>query len=895
MRPEHWIYTLPMRLRSLFRRPQVDQDLDDEIRDHLERRTADYIARGLSPEEARYAARREFGGIEQVKEECRDSWGVGLITELRQDVRYGVRQLRRTPGFTAVAVITLALGIGANTAVFSVVSTILIHPLPYSDPRLPYSDPDRLVWITEFWPQISYLVGGTPVPVPAYLHWREQNHEFQGVAAYGYGRGGVNLGGNGELERIDATEVTWNFFPMLGARPALGRSFLPEEDRPGGPPVVILSHSLWQRRFRSDPKLVGTMITLNEKGYTVIGIMPESFHFPADWSPELFTPLGLDPNLNWDSPSVRAVNVIARLKPGVNLDRATSDLVTINQRSIKALPRFAQALARVQVRMVTLHEHLVGNVRPLLLIFLGAVGFVLLLACANVANLQLARAATREKEFAVRAAIGAGCWRLARQLLVEGFALAVLGGVAGLILGAGGVALFRHLRPPTIPALKTVGFDPWVFAFIAAITAFAGIAVGLAPVFVASGLNLDETLKESGRRTTTGGAAQRLRALLMISEVALALILLTGAGLLIRSFVRLNSVDPGFDPRHLLTERITLPLGKYPNPAQWTPFFQSVLERVGGLPGVESVAAADSPPLTNVLGKAGVLIEGRPMPQGELLTALGNNISLSYFHTLRIPLISGRNFTSYDDGSTPRVVIVDEIFARRYFGQGDPLGHRIRIIDGSWHSIIGVVSSTRHLPLTTEPPGEFFVSYLQHPSYSMTLIVHATSDPASLAGAVRSKLQEVDRNQPVFDVATMEERFSQAVAPQRFNALVLVIFAGMAVILAGVGVYGVMAYSVTRRTHEIGVRMALGAQRQDVLKLVLRHGVLLVALGVGLGVAGALALTRSLSSLLYGVEPTDPLTFIGVSLILISVALMASYIPARRATKVDPMVALRHE
>jgi putative ABC transport system permease protein len=440
-----------------------------------------------------------------------------------------------------------------------------------------------------------------------------------------------------------------------------------------------------------------------------------------------------------------------------------------------------------------------------------------------------------------------------------------------------------------------VGFDPWVFAFIAAITAFAGIAVGLAPIFVAPGLNLDETLKESRPSTTRGSAAQRLRALLMISEVALALVLLTGAGLLIRSFVRLTSVDPGFDPRHLLTERITLPFGKYPDPAQWKTFFQSVLERVGGLPGVESVAAADSPPLTSVLGKAGVSIEGRPMPRGEMLTALGNNISPSYFHALRIPLISGRNFTPYDDGSAPRVVIVDEIFARRYFGQGDPVGHRIRILDGSWYSIVGVVSSTRHLPLTTEPYGEFFVSYLQQPTLSMTLIVRATSDPASLTGAVRSKVQEVDRNQPVFDVATMEERFSQAVAPQRFNALVLGIFAGVALILAGVGIYGVMAYLVTRRTHEIGIRRALGAQPQDVMRLVLRRGAALLLVGMTLGLAGALALTRFLSSLLYGVTVRDPLTFVAVFLILTAVAFVANYVPARRATKVDPMVALRYE
>jgi putative ABC transport system permease protein len=871
------------------------EDLDQDIRDYLERETQDNIERGMSPEEARYAALRKFGNVTRVREETWEVWSLVWLEQLWQDVRFGLRMLAKNPGFTAVAVLTLALGIGANTAIFSVVSTVLIHPLPYSEPRIPYSDPDRLVWITEIFPQIAYLTGDrNPVPIPDYLQWRERNHLFQSMAAYNAGRGAVNLGGKSELERVDATSVAWNFFPMLGVRPALGRDFLPEEDRPGGPPVVILSCALWQRRFGSDPKLVGRMITLDEKGYTVIGIMPESFHFPADWSPELFTPSGLDPNLNWNSPSIGAVNVIGRLKPGVNLHRALSELVTVNQRSAKAYPRFAQALATSQVRMVTLHEHLVGNVRPLLLIFLGAVGFVLLLACANVANLQLARAATREKEFAVRAAIGAGRWRLARQLLVESLALAALGGVAGLILGAGGVALLRNLGPPNIPGLKTVGLDPWVFAFVATITAFAGIATGLAPALVASRLNLDEMLKESGRRTTTGGAAQRLRALLMVSEVALALILLTGAGLLIRSFVRLTSVDPGFDPRHLLTERVVLPLGKYREPARWTPFFQSVLERVGGLPGVESVAAASPSPLTDAL-PGGLEIEGRPTPRGVQISTLVSAISPSYFRTLRIPLISGREFTSYDDGSAPKVAIVDEIFARRYFGQGDPLGHRIRILDRSSHSIVGVVPSTRYLPLTTEPSPEVFICDVQRPQWDMTLIVHATSDPASLAAAVRGKVHEVDPNQPVEDVATMEERFSRAVAPQRFNALVLAIFAGMAVILAAVGVYGVMAYSVSQRTHEIGIRIALGAQQRDVIRLVLHRGAALSLAGVTLGLAGALALTGFLSNLLYGVTVRDPLTFIAVSLVLTIVALVASYIPAHRATKVDPMVTLRYE
>ena len=641
------------------------------------------------------------------------------------------------------------------------------------------------------------------------------------------------------------------------------------------------------------------MINLDEKGYTVIGIMPDSFRFPGDWSPELLAPSSLPLKADWSAQKLALVRVIARLKPEVSLARANSDLLTINRRSDKvlSLASFAQMRVGLQVRVLPLHQHLVGDARPVLLVLLGAVGLVLLLACANVANLQLARAAAREKEFAVRAALGAGRWRLVRQLLIESLALAALGGVAGLVLGAGGVALFRQLGPANIPGLKTVGFDPSVFAFIAGITAFAGVAFGLAPVFVVSRLHLQETLKEARPSAPAAGAPQRVRDMLMVSELGLALILLTGAGLLIRSFVRLTSVDPGFDPRHLLTERIMLPLGKYTKPAQQAAFFENVMERLGKLPGVESVAAASSPPLTDVMSHASVEVEGQPTPPGMHASTPECVITPSYFHALRIPLVSGRYFTLYDADSAPRVAIVNEAFARRFFGHEEPIGRRIRLggPEGSWYSIVGLVRSARHLPIGTDPSDEVFTSYLQDPAFYMTLIVRAFSDPASYAAAVRSKVQEVDRNQPVYDVATMEERFSQAAAPHRFNALVLGIFAGVAVILAGVGVYGVMAYSVTRRTHEIGIRRALGAQQQDVMRLVLRRGAALALVGITLGLAGALALTRFLSNLLYGVTVRDPLSFAAVSLILAGVALVACYIPARRAAKVDPMVALRDE
>jgi len=880
------ISDLLYRLRALFRRKLMDAELDEEVRAHFEHQVEKYVQSGLPPEEARRRARLEFGRFDEVKEDCRDARGVNFIETTIQDVRYGLRLLVKNPGFTAGAVLTLGLSIAANTAVFSVVSAVLLRPLPYSSP-------DQLVWITEFWPRLN----NTIVPSPDFLNWRDQNQVFEYIAAYS-GFGELNLSGGGEPERIDGIGVTWNFFTMLGVRPGLGRGFLPQEDQPGGPPVVMLSHSLWRRRFRCDPNLIGRTITLDEKEYTVVGIMPGNFRFPGDWNPELFAPASLPLKADWYSRRLGMVGVIARLKPETSLERAKSDIVTINRRSDKAVsPPFARMRTGLQVDVRTLQQHLVGDVRRALLVLLGAVGFVLLLACANVANLQRTRAVAREKEIAVRAALGAGRWRLARQLLTESLALAALGGLAGLVLGAGGVELLRQWGPHNIPGLESAGFDRWVFAFIVVITAFSGTAFGLAPVFVASRLHLNETLKGARLSAPGGRTAWRLRGPLMVSEVALALPLLIGAGLLTASYVCLTSVDPGFDPGHVLTERIMLPLGKYPNPAQQATFFESVLDRLAKLPGVESVAAASSPPLTSVMSTTSVEVEGEPTPPGTNAGTPECVISSSYFHALRIPLVSGRYLTSHDAHWAPRVAIVNEAFARRFLAGQDPVGRRIRLggPEGNWCLIVGLVKNVRHLPLGADPSAEVFTSYLQDPAPYMTLIVRALSDPASLATPVRDEVQAVDRNQPVYDVATMEQRLSESIAPQRFNTFVLGVFAVMALMLAAIGVYGVMAHSVSQHIHEIGIRMALGAQPRDVMNLVMRHAVQLVALGIGLGIAGALALTRFLSSLLYRVRPTDPVTFVFVSLVLAGVALLATCLPARRATKVDPMVALRYE
>jgi putative ABC transport system permease protein len=873
------------RFVSLFRKQHLEREMDDEMRAHLEMAVAEYLDRGMPPEEARYAALRELGGVEQTQELYRDQRGLHMFETFFQDLRYGLRMLLKDPGFTAIAVLTLALGIGANTAIFSVVNTVLLRGLPYKNP-------DRLVWITQFIP----AQGNTLVFDSDYFAWSRQNRVFEGMAAYGIA--GFTLTGGGDPERLEAGKVTAGFFPLLGIEPMLGRSFLNEEDRPAGPQVCVLSHALWERRFNSDRSIVGQSITLDSKPYTVLGIMPARFEFLSSRKPALYVPFDLRETTGVAPGEMHMFpSVVARLKPGATLKEAQADLAVINQ-NLQPLYKggYAKMMAGARAQVMSLHDRLVGNVRPALLILQGAVGFVLLIACANVANLQLARALSRQKEIAIRTALGAGRWRLARQLLSESVLLASLGGAAGVVLAAFGVSVLCTMGPSSIPHLSDVRTDYRVLLFTALVSILTGLLFGLVPFSAAARTDPNDGLKEGGSHLSSGPGGQRLRGALMILELALALVLLTGSGLLIRSFVRLTEVDPGFDPNHVLTARVGLPLDQYSKPGEQSAFFHSLLERVRDLPGVTSADAVVSLPLQGFMMAAGFDIEGRP-PRPEVNMAAEINISSpGYFHTIGVPVILGRTFVPQDTADSPRVALLNQTCARKYFPDENPLGKRIQIAGaGSWTTIIGVVGDIRQTGLVALPEPEIILPYLQSPYSGMVMVIRTTKDPLSLVPAVRSQVGAIDKNAPLFEVSTLEETLAAEFAARRFNMLLLGVFAGVALLLAVMGIYGVMSYSTAQRTHEFAIRIALGAGSAEVLRLTLRRSLVLTLAGLAIGLAGAFALTRFMSSLLYGVQPTDVSTFIAASVALAMAAFTASYIPARWATKVDPMVALRYE
>ena len=893
-----WKQEITARLASLRLQPAHEAEIVEELAQHLDDVYERSLASGASDAESRRVALRELADANLLPNELKRvhkpfherpvPGGPGrsnLLTDFFQDLRYAFRMQLKNPAFTIVAVIALALGIGANTAIFSVVNSVLLRPLPYKDP-------ERLVMV---WEDASKF--GYPRDTPAaanYVDWRNQNTVFEGMAAIA--DESFNLTGTGDPERLEGRLVSANLFPLLGVDPQLGRTFTATEDQPGSNHVVLLSHALWQRRFGGDNSIVGKSINLNGETYTVIGVMPARFEFPSIddqvWAPIAFT---AEDSVNRNR---HYLQVLARLKPGTTLEQAQTEMRTIGARLQQQYPDSNTDLG---VAVTSLHEHLVGDIKPALLILLGAVGLVLLIACANVANLLLARAAVRQKEIAVRVALGARRQRLIRQFLTESILLSTVGGVVGLAVAFGGLMLLRTFIPENISQAGQISIDLKVLGFTFLVSVVTGLIFGLAPALQAARFNQTETLKEGGRDSATGSSGKRIRGLLVMSEVAVSLVLLIGAGLLINSFLRLRSVDPGFRADNLLTMKIVLPQPKYEEFERRSAFYTELVQRVQSLAGVKSAAVTTNLPLYRQGNSIGVSIEGQPPPPPGLENIVVTRIiSPGYFETMSIPLLSGRQFTDQDVRTGQRVVVISDGMARRYWPGEDPVGKRIgtgRIRrPEDWFQVIGVVKDVRQFELTADPRPQMYLTYRQAGFFpAEDLVVKTEVDPATLAATVRQTVWEIDKDQPVSNIRTMEEILLQSIARQRFSMLLLAIFAGVALILAAVGIYGVMSYSVAQRTHEIGIRMALGAQTGTVLKLAVGYGLKLVVAGVVIGLIAAFALTRVMSTLLFGVTATDPATFTLISLLLIAVATIASYIPARRATKVNPIIALRYE
>jgi putative ABC transport system permease protein len=884
MRIKHWLYIVPLRLRSLFRRAQVEQELDEELRYHLDRQIEELIAKGMTPEEARYTTLRAMGGVERRKEECRDMRRVRLIEDLMQDVRYSLRTLRKSPGFTAVSVFTLALGIGANTAIFSVVNAVLLRALPYRDP-------DRLVLLSEY-RGVAEMDGANG---ETFKEWQGQAKAFEQIAAYTSNT--AVLTGSGEPERLPVGKVSSDLFATLGVAPTLGRAFTPAEYTDGGEPVVILSDGLWRRRFGGDPKVIGRALTIEGQSRTVVGIMAPGFRFPEE--SDLWLPLVINSGNRWGI----HLSVLARLRAGVTPEAAGADLSVILDRKRQAFPG---AYSDLRVRVITLGERLVGNVRLALLVLFGAVAFVLVIACANVANLLLARAAARQKEMAIRLAIGAGRLRLVRQLLTESLLLSLLGGAAGLLAAKWGVKLLVALSPAGIARMQESEVDGRALGFTCVVALLTGLIAGAFPALQASKTNVNETIKkQQGAQSGQGGARRALHAL-MIAELALALVLLTGAGLMTKSFLQLLAVPSGFNPDGVLTLKLWLSRGAAEKWQSLQPgaYVQESLDRVRALPGIQSAALASALPLAGPTRRLiGIEIEGRPPYEpGKEPGVDANFVSPEYFQTMGIQIRAGRPFTFQDGAEAPRVVIINETLARQFFPNENPIGHRLLFIENELATIVGVVGDAYNRGLDSEVYPEIYGPGMQNPKFMGNLLVarvaSGQNNPgglSSLAAAIRKQAQAIEPDEPVNQVVTMDERLSNSVAARRFQMQLLGAFAGLALVITTVGIYGVISYAVSQRTHEIGVRMALGAQRSDVARMVIWRGMRLTLVGVALGLAAALALTRVMKNLLFEVSATDPATFALIALLLVAVALIGSYIPARRAAKVDPLLAIRNE
>ncbi len=806
-----------------------------------------------------------------------------------QDIRYGFRMLIKRPSFTIIVVLTMALGIAANTTIFSAVDAVLLNPLPYQDP-------DRLVavWETnkklgpEMWDRNEVAMGN-------FRDFRSRNQVFEQLGSLF--TADVTLTGVGEPERIRSCVVTTNLFQVLGVQPMIGRSFLPEEEKPGSGRVVILSHAAWERLLGSDRNLTNKSVTLNGNPVAVIGVMPPNFElqFPTYIRVDIWLPLRIDPaNVDRNNHFLYA---LARLKPGVSRDQAQSEMNLI---ATQLQQQYPETNAQKAVNIVPLRKQLVGKVESYLYLLFGAVGFVLLIACANVAGLLLARVTARHKEVAVRIALGASRWRIIRQLLTESIILSALSGLLGLLFAYAGIKLLVALTPPDVPRLHEIGLHVPVFLWTLAISIFTGVLFGLAPALQASRPDLNDALKKSAGRNQGGFQRGGLRNPLIVAEVALALLLSVGAGLMIKSFMRLQQVSPGFEPNNLLTMNISLPRQKYKEPQQANAFFDQVAEHIKTVPGVKSVGGTDPLPFSNSNATTSFFIEGAPaVPLADRPEVGERAVTPAYFETMGIPVLKGRSFTAQDRDNTQHVIVVNEALASRYWPNQDVMGKRLGFEKDpskqSWREIVGVVGNVKHFGLDAEAKPEVYFPYQQYPRNFMTVVVRTSSDPVSMIPAIRSQVFATDKDQPVFDIMTMDQRLAKSVASSRFVMLLLGAFSVLALGLAAVGLYGAMSYLVNQRTQELGLRMALGASRTDVFKLVVGKGMRLALIGIAIGLVASLALTRVMRSLLFEVTPTDVLTFVIVPVVLLTVTLLACYIPARRATNVDPLTSLRYE
>jgi len=884
-------------LRRLFQKETTEKQIDAELRFHLERQMADDVAAGFSAEEARRRATQSFGGLEPIKEDCREARRVNAIETFTQDVRYGLRLLRKSPGFSAVAVLTLALGIGASTAVFSVVNAILLKPLPYTDP-------ERIV--------MPELVSPPGVNLGSeYFPWSQiqfrmltrDAHPFQTVGAFQ--SDSFNLTGSGDPSFLDGFRASAEFFPALGISPALGRTFTAEEDQPGHEYEVILSDRLWRERFGADRDILGRSVQLNGYTYTVVGVMPAGFVFPrAEEMPssfnfpreaQLWVPLAI-PAAPKGGPSELAV--IGRLKPGIAIAQAQAAIDIITKHAETQNPQFK---GWFNTRVIPLARQVVGDTRRPLQLMLGAVGIVLLIACSNVANLLLARSLGRKKEFTLRAALGADRGRLIRQLLTESLLLAVTGGFVGMLLAKTGVYFVKLFGPTNIPRLGEVTLDVPVFAFALATSLFAGILFGLAPAVGTTRENLVDSLKEGSQRSGVNPASPRLRNALLVSQVALALVLVISAGLLTRTFFRILGTDGGFQADRVLTFQLSLPPSKYTDESHIVELFRNALERLRAIPGVQSAGIGETVPMGGEGESTVIRMPDHPAASGkETPYANFTIISPGYFSSVGTPLLRGRDFLETDTADSMPVTIINAAMEKKFWPGESVLGKQVGPGSARYPllTIVGVVPDLKHISLREEIVPEMYVVYTQKswPSMlNMRVALRTKVAPASMTGGVREAIHSLDPDLPLAKVTTLMTLVDDSMSQPRFSMLLLATFAALALLLASIGMYGVISYSVGQRTREIGIRMALGAERNNVFGMILGQGARLAGLGIAIGLVAALGVTHLMASFLFGVQPTDPLTFAAVSLLLLAVALLACYIPARRATRVDPMIALRHE